>query len=86
MAYIIIFIRQKRIHKNLELNMREQGVASNQIREIKASERQVLLFFLMICQLLFVESLLYLLDQLVFSVYLPDSWWWRIDYISWNII
>ena len=62
MAYIIIFIRQKRIHKNLELNMREQGVPLNQIDEIKASERQVLKFFLMICQLLFIESLLYLLE------------------------
>jgi 2-phosphoglycerate kinase len=61
-AYIIIFIRQKRIHKNLELNMREQGVPLTQIDEIKASERQVLKFFLMICQLLFIESLLYLLE------------------------
>ena len=85
-SYLIIFIRQHRIHKNLGLTLAGKEINESQIKEIKLAEWQVLRFFLMICQLLFVESLLYTVREIFIAVHLSASWIWRMSYLSWNII
>ena len=75
-------MRQRSINKKKVALYSGSGLEESFASSIHDAERQVLLFFAMICQLLIVESLLHLLRQTVFNS-LPDDMWWRAYSGSW---